>query len=79
MKVLTCWRLRHQVSTTRQLPLGDDCPPAGFAYLLEAELVQQVIAVWSRWRDGAQPTGLQKCEAVLYFATYDAYLPRDID
>ncbi|MEW2472145.1 hypothetical protein AB0919_45410 [Streptomyces sp. NPDC046994] len=57
----------------------DDCPPAGFVYLLEVELARQVIAVWSRWRDGAQPTGPQKCEAVLYYATHDAYLPRDID
>jgi hypothetical protein len=57
----------------------DDCPPTGFAYLLEAGLAREVIAVWSRWRDGAQPTGLQKCEAVLYYATHDAYLPRDID
>lgn len=29
----------------------DDGPPAGFDYLLEAELARQVISVWSRWRD----------------------------
>ncbi len=57
----------------------DDCPPTGFAYLLEAGLAHEGIAVWSRWRDGAQPTGLQKCEAVLHYATHDAYLPRAID
>jgi hypothetical protein len=57
----------------------DDCPPTGFAYLLEVGLAHEVIAVWSRWREGAQPTGLQKCEAVLFYAAQDAYLPRDID
>jgi hypothetical protein len=57
----------------------DDSPPTGFAYLLEAGLAREVIAVWSRWRDGAQPTDQQKCEAVLYYATHDAYLPRDTD
>ncbi|MEU6325600.1 hypothetical protein [Streptomyces sp. NPDC047009] len=27
----------------------------------------------------SQTTSLQKCEAVLYHAAHDAYLPRDID
>jgi hypothetical protein len=56
----------------------DDCAPAGFTYLLEVELAQDVIEVWSLWRGGAQPTDLQKCEAVLHYATHDAYLPADV-
>ncbi|MBY8880762.1 hypothetical protein [Actinacidiphila acidipaludis] len=57
----------------------DDSAPDGFVYLIEAELAHQVIEVWSRWRNGTEPTGLQKCEAVIHYATRDAYLPRDAD
>ena len=50
-------------------------PPAGFAYVLEIGLMKDVLQVWSAWRGGAQPTSREKCEAVLYYSSNDAYLP----
>ncbi|MGW4509851.1 hypothetical protein ACWENO_34955 [Streptomyces sp. NPDC004436] len=46
----------------------------GLDYLLEAELVHDVLEVWSSWRNGAQPTVGERCEAVIHYAEYDAYL-----
>jgi hypothetical protein len=50
-------------------------PPAGTEYVLELSLMQDVIRVWSKWRNGAVPTIPQACEAVLHYAKYDAFLP----
>lgn len=50
-------------------------PPEGTEYVLEVSLMRNVIKVWSAWRNGAAPSVPQACEAVLYYAERDAYLP----
>ena len=45
------------------------------SYLLEVSLAKEVVQVWSEWRDGRRPTAIDKCEAVIYYAEHDAYLP----
>lgn len=53
-------------------------PPAtaqGMRYLLEVWLAREVIAVWSNWRDGREPTSEEKLAAIVYYAENDAYLP----
>lgn len=50
-------------------------PPAGTVYLLEVALVKEVLDVWQRWRDYAEPTPQQAFDAVLYYATRDDYQP----
>ena len=50
-------------------------PPAGTVYLLEVALIKEVLDVWQRWRDYAEPTPQQAFDAVLYYATRDAYQP----
>jgi hypothetical protein len=42
--------------------------------VLELSLMKNVVKVLSAWRNGAVPTVLQACEAVLHYAKYDAYL-----
>ncbi|WP_330301855.1 MULTISPECIES: hypothetical protein [unclassified Streptomyces] len=51
-----------------------DEPPHGLTYLLEVELAEDVLEVWSSWRDGAEPNVQQKCQAVIHYAEHDAYL-----
>ncbi|MFS8101767.1 hypothetical protein LFM09_32030 [Lentzea alba] len=50
-------------------------PPADVRYLLEVVIAKEVLEVWSEWRDGRQPTLPEACEAVLHYASHDAYLP----
>ena len=47
----------------------------GYRYLLEVELVKDVIEVWSEWRDGQVPSPDEKLSAVLHYARNDAYQP----
>lgn len=47
----------------------------GLKYLLEVRLAKDVIRVWRAWRNNAQPIPKEKCEAVIYYATNDSYLP----
>lgn len=49
--------------------------PEGMKYLLEVELAKEVIQVWKSWRNGREPSPLEKYQAVLYYAENDAYLP----
>jgi hypothetical protein len=53
----------------------DDEPPLPFVYFLEIDLIREVINVWRDWRKGKKPTLEEKCEAVIYYAENDAYLP----
>ena len=46
-----------------------------FSYVLEVELANQVLDVWSLWRDGAVPSRTEAVDAVIYYAANDAYLP----
>jgi hypothetical protein len=49
--------------------------PQGMAYLLEVDLVQDVLEVWSEWRDGTAPTTAESVAAVVHYAEHDAYIP----
>lgn len=49
--------------------------PAGYDYLLEVDLVRDVLRVWTAWRGGVSPTPEDAAEAVVYYAERDAYLP----
>lgn len=53
----------------------EDQQPPGYDYLLETELVREVLAVWSEWRDGRSPTPSEAARAVMHYAELDAYLP----
>ena len=52
-----------------------DGAPADFEYLLEVDLVVDVLTVWSSWRAGQAPTATEAAEAVIYYAEKDAYVP----
>jgi hypothetical protein len=61
---------------TAVLLLDDDKQvPDGAVYLLEVDIIKEVISVWSDWRNGAEPSVSQACEAVFYYAAHDAYQP----
>jgi hypothetical protein len=45
------------------------------AYVLEVAIAQQVLDVWSLWRDGRLPSRAEAVDAVIYFALNDAYQP----
>lgn len=47
---------------------------SGLTYLLEVALVHDVAEVWSSWRDGRTPTTDELADAVIHYATHDAYL-----
>jgi hypothetical protein len=49
----------------------------GLRYFIEVALAKDAVAVWSEWRDGAEPTDDDKLMAIAYYATNDAYLPLD--
>jgi hypothetical protein len=48
--------------------------PEGMKYLLEVELAKEVIQVWKDWRNGKEPSPMEKFQAVLYYVENDAYL-----
>lgn len=48
---------------------------AGMEYLLEVAQAQEALEVWRQWRDGRDPTPEETCEAIIYYARNDAYLP----
>lgn len=58
-------------------PDGGSLPPeaAGMKYLLEVAIAKEVLDVWREWRQGKTPTIHDKCEAVIYYAKNDSYLP----
>jgi hypothetical protein len=63
-------------SQVRLLPLDvDSSERTGLRYLLEVELIKDVIEAWSDWRDGRVPNLEEKLEAVTYYADNDAYIP----
>ena len=58
--------------------IGGVAPSAPqYAYLLEVGIAREVLDVGSAGHGGAQPTLEQAVEAVLHYATHDAYLPDD--
>jgi hypothetical protein len=46
----------------------------GMIYLLEVALIRDVLETWSEWRDGRVPSRDERCDAVIHYATHDAYL-----
>jgi hypothetical protein len=44
-----------------------------YAYLLEIDLVRDVLAVWSDWRSGVAPSPEEATRAVIHYAEHDAY------
>ena len=49
--------------------------PSGYEYMLEVNLVHDVVEVWTAWRAGRVPTAREAAEAVIHYAEFDAYLP----
>jgi hypothetical protein len=47
-------------------------------YLLEVDIAQEVVEVWSTWRDGATPTAEEATLAIIYYAEHDAYQPNSL-
>ena len=47
----------------------------GMSYLLEVFLAKDVVEAWSGGRGGREPTAKERCDAVIYYAERDAYLP----
>jgi hypothetical protein len=48
---------------------------AGLKYLLEVNLAKEVLEVWRAWREGKEPSPTEKCQAIIYYAKHDSYLP----
>ncbi len=48
--------------------------PNGMKYLLDVETAKEVIQVWRDWRNGKEPSPMEKYQAVLYYVENDAYL-----
>ncbi|MCP3423126.1 hypothetical protein [Nocardioides pinisoli] len=65
---------RHSDAACQVEPDGGSHAPSGLTYLLEVELVHDVAEVWSSWRDGRTPTTEELADAVIHYATHDAYL-----
>jgi hypothetical protein len=51
--------------------------PEHLTYLLEVEIIKDVLQTWSDWRGGRTPTLDDKLRAVLHYADHDAYLPAE--
>ena len=47
----------------------------GMHYFLEVEVAKDCVKAWSVRRNGKKPTLKDKCEAVIYYARNDAFLP----
>ena len=59
---------------------GDDgvVSGSGHDYLLEVDLVFDVLDVWSDWRGDVTPSAEEAALAVIYYAEHDAYQPTDL-
>jgi len=44
-------------------------------YFLEVFVARDVLQNWSALRQGRHPTIEEMCEALIYYAKYDSYLP----
>ena len=47
----------------------------GLAYVLEVDEAQEVVRVWSAWRDGRIPSIEEATQAILFYAANDAFMP----
>jgi len=64
-----------RADTPSVLGVATEPPPQGYRYLLEVYIAQEVLEVWSTWRDGRKPTLSEKLEAIDHYSRMDAYLP----
>jgi hypothetical protein len=71
----TVYAVRPWTASTDVVVSEADTPPDGHEYLLEVDVVLDVLRVWSAWRDGVLPTPEEAAEAVIHYAERDAYLP----
>ena len=69
------YAVRPWAAGTDAVVLDGDDAPAGYEYLLEVNLVLDVLEVWSAWRGGRSPAPEEAAGAVIYYAERDAYLP----
>jgi hypothetical protein len=58
---------------------ADAGAPEGLTYLLEVYLAKEAVEVWSQWRQGRQPSLVEKCKAIIWYAEHDAYMPLEAD
>lgn len=47
----------------------------GMKYFLEVYIAKEVLTVWQTWHHDRTPSLKEKCEAILYYAMNDTYLP----
>jgi hypothetical protein len=66
-------------ATRAQVAAADGEAPDGLQYLLEVYLAKEALEVWSRWRDGREPSLTEACKAVIWYAEHDAYMPLETD
>lgn len=62
-------------ATSDAVVVADTDHPLGYEYVLETDLIREVLTVWSQWRDGRAPAVAESVEAVLHYARFDSYLP----
>jgi hypothetical protein len=48
--------------------------PEDLSYFLEVSIAKEVLEVWSEWRNEALPSEAERLQAVVYYATNDAYI-----
>ena len=70
------WTADSPAAVLNEDPVGGTAPgEPDLHYVLEVSIASEVLMVWSRWREGASPSTDEAVEAVLHYATHDAYLP----
>jgi len=65
------WTEDSNAILTQSYIAAADCP---IPYFLEVSVAKDVIRAWSHARSGRVPTSHECCEALIYYATNDAYL-----
>jgi hypothetical protein len=70
------WSAESEAAVERE-PEGGAFPKeaVGMDYLLEVFLAREVLQAWMSWRQGRVPTEDESCEALIYYAENDSYLP----
>lgn len=48
---------------------------ADLTYFLEVQIAKDIIDTWRTWRNGKEPSLIERAEAILYYVENDAYLP----
>jgi len=49
------------------------------SYFLEIEDAKEAIKVWKKWTNNERFSPEELCDAVIYYAEYDAFMPIDDD